>query len=195
MKDRLALHAVGLLRDIPFPTDLRPSPRSKRRAKTYYDFRAALMVRNNEGLTKTYNRFHDPGEMSDDIAELRRLHDAMDRAVLDAYGWTDLQPVCDFLPEFDEDEDEEESTRKKKRFRYRWPDDIRDDVLARLLVLNQQRYEEEVLAGLHDKADGSRGTRRRKSGRAWRMNRLRIRENWIYDLGRSPLETGRVAGT
>jgi hypothetical protein len=33
-------------------------------------------------------------------------------------------------------------------------------VLARLLVLNQQRYEEEVLEGLHDKADGSRGTRR-----------------------------------
>ena len=93
----------------------------------------------------------------------------MDRAVLDAYGWTNLQPVCDFFPEFDdEDEDEEESTRKKKRFRYRWPDEIRDDVLARLLVLNQQRYEEEVLAGLHDKADGSRSTRRRKSADARR---------------------------
>ena len=48
---------------------------------------------------------------------------------------------------------------RRKRFRYRWPDEIRDDVLARLLVLNQQRYEEEVLAGLHAKADGSRGSR------------------------------------
>ena len=65
--------------------------------------------------------------------------------------------------EFDEDDDEEESTRKRKRFRYRWPDDLRDDVLARLLVLNEQQYEEEVRAGLHDKADGSRATRR-KSG-------------------------------
>jgi hypothetical protein len=32
--------------------------------------------------------------------------------------------------------------------------------------LNQQRYDEEVLAGLHDKADGSRATRRRKSADA-----------------------------
>jgi len=125
------------------------------------------MVRNNQGLTKTYNRFHDPGEISDDIVELRRLHHAMDFAVLDAYGWTGLQPECDFFSEFEgKDEDDEESVPKKKRFRYRWPDEIRDDVLARLLDLNQQRYEEEVRAGLHDKADGSRGTRRRKSADA-----------------------------
>ncbi len=52
--------------------------------RTYYDFRAALMVRNGEGLTKTYNRFHDPGEISDDIVTLRRLQDARDRVVLDA---------------------------------------------------------------------------------------------------------------
>jgi hypothetical protein len=119
------------------------------------------MVRRDEGLTATYNRFHDPGETSVDIIDLRRLHDTMDRTVLDAYGWTDLQPVCEFFPEFDdEDEGDEEPTRKKKRFRYRWPDYLRDEVLARLLVLNQQRYEEEVLAGLHDKADGTRRSRR-----------------------------------
>jgi hypothetical protein len=129
-----------------------------------YELRAALMVKNNEGLTKTYNRFHDPGEMSDEITELRRLHDAMDRAVLDAYGWTNIRPGCEFFPEFDdEEEDDEGSTRKKKRFRYRWPDDIHDDVLASLLVLNQQRYDEEVRAGLHDNADSSRANSRRKS--------------------------------
>ena len=60
--------------------------------KAYYEFRADLMVRNNEGLTKTYNRFHDPDERSPDILKLRELHAAMDRAVLDAYGWTDLKP-------------------------------------------------------------------------------------------------------
>jgi hypothetical protein len=31
------------------------------------------MVRNNEGLTKTYNRFHDPDERDPDIAEAPRL--------------------------------------------------------------------------------------------------------------------------
>ena len=105
--------------------------------------------------------------MSDDIAELRRLHDAMDRVVLDTYSWTDIKPVCAFFPEFDdEDEDDEESPRHKKHFRYRWSDEIRDDVLARLLALNQRRHEEEVLAGLHDKTDGSAATRRRKSADA-----------------------------
>ena len=48
------------------------------------------MVRNDEGLTKTYNRFHNPKERSPEIAELRTLHTSMDRAVLDAYGWTDI---------------------------------------------------------------------------------------------------------
>ena len=48
------------------------------------------MVRNDEGLTKTYNRFHDPDENDPDILKLRELHAAMDRAVLAAYGWTDI---------------------------------------------------------------------------------------------------------
>ena len=76
------------------------------------------MVRNNQGLTKTYNRFHDPDERSPDILKLRELHAAMDRAVLDAYGWADLKPTCEFLLDYEEDEDEDESggggRRRKK---------------------------------------------------------------------------------
>ena len=52
----------------------------------YHQFRAELMVSNNEGLTSTYNRFHDPAETSSSLLELRRLHGEMDQAVLDAYG-------------------------------------------------------------------------------------------------------------
>jgi len=69
----------------------------------------------------------------------------MDRAVLDAYGWNDIQPKCEFLLDYEEEEDEEEngSRRRKKPWRYRWPDEIRDEVLARLLDLNRQRPLEE----------------------------------------------------
>ena len=35
------------------------------------------------------------------------------------------------------------SNQRKKPWRYRWPDDFRDEVLARLLELNEQRYKEE----------------------------------------------------
>ena len=48
---------------------------------SYYDFRAELMAQNNEGLTKTYNRFHDPYERAiPRIEQLRQLHTEMDRA-------------------------------------------------------------------------------------------------------------------
>ena len=95
------------------------------------------MVRNNEGLTKTYNRFHDPDERDPDILKLRELHAAMDRAVLDAYGWNDIPTDCEFL--LDYEIDEEEWGDKKKPYRYRWPDEVRDEVLARLLELNAER--------------------------------------------------------
>ena len=142
--------------------------------RVYYEFRAALMVKNNEGLTKTYNRFHDPDDRSPEIVELRELHAAMDRAVLDAYGWTGLEPTCEFLLDYEEDDDEDELAtansqlptrrRRKKPWRYRWPDDFRDEVLARLLELNRQRAEEERLS--RAAADGnSKNKTKRKSMR------------------------------
>jgi hypothetical protein len=48
------------------------------------------MLTRQEGLTKTYNRFHDPHETSADIVHLRQLHKEMDEAVACAYGWHNL---------------------------------------------------------------------------------------------------------
>src|SRR5207247_3471485 len=112
--------------------------------KTYYEFRAELMVRNDEGLTKTYNRFHDPDERDPEILKLRELHAAMDRAVLDAYGWSDIKTDCEFLLDYEIDE---EWGSKKKPYRYRWPDEVRDEVLARLLELNAERAKGEARSG------------------------------------------------
>ena len=69
----------------------------------------------------------------------------MDRAVLDSYGWTDIPTDCEFL--LDYEIDEEEWGNKKKPWRYRWPDDVRDEVLARLLELNAERAKEEFRSG------------------------------------------------
>ena len=41
--------------------------------------------------------------------------------------------------------------KKKLPWRYRWPDDVRETVLARLLALNAERYAEEVALDLHSK--------------------------------------------
>ncbi|PZU98521.1 MAG: SAM-dependent methyltransferase [Cyanobium sp.] len=42
-------------------------------------------------------------------------------------------------------------SRKKLPWRYRWPDEVRDDVLARLLALNAERYAEELALGVPSK--------------------------------------------
>ena len=126
----------------PFPNGWETDPALEAAGQAYYDFRANLMVHNDEGLTKTYNRFHDPNEDDPDIAKLRELHAAMDRVVLDAYGWNDIPTDCEFL--LDYEIDEEEWSKRKKPYRYRWPDDVRDEVLARLLELNAQRPKRET---------------------------------------------------
>jgi hypothetical protein len=113
--------------------------------RAYHECRAAVMLGANEGLTGTYNRFHDPDERDAGILRLRELHAAMDRAVLDAYGWTDIKTDCEFL--LDYEIDEEEWGDKKKPWRYRWPDEVREEVLARLLELNAQRAAEEARSG------------------------------------------------
>ena len=145
MKDDSVYTPSDGFETFPFPEDWETHPDLETSGKEYYEFRAALMVRNNEGLTKTYNRFHDREESDIEIAKLRELHAAMDRAVLDAYGWCDIPTDCDFL--LDYEIDEEEWGRRKKPWRYRWPDEIRDEVLARLLALNAERAREERLAG------------------------------------------------
>jgi len=129
----------------PFPENWESDPELEAAGKEYYEFRAGLMVRNDEGLTKTYNRFHDPNERDPDILKLRELHEAMDRAVLAAYGWDDVPTDCEFI--LDYEIDEEEWGKKKRPYRYRWPDDVRDEVLARLLELNAERAREEARAG------------------------------------------------
>ena len=83
-----------------------------------------------EGLTKIYNRFHDPAETSVDIVELRRLHVEMDRAVATTYGWQDLDLGHDFH-------------ETKQGIRFTISEAARHEVLDRLLALNHQRHAEE----------------------------------------------------
>ncbi|MHC5595913.1 MAG: Eco57I restriction-modification methylase domain-containing protein, partial [Nostoc sp.] len=149
LKDDLRYTPTDCFETFPFPENWETNPTLGTIGKEYYEYRAALMVRNNQGLTDTYNRFHDPDERHPDILQLRLLHAQMDRAVLNAYGWTDISTECTFLLDYEDEEDDENTSKrqKKKPWRYRWPEEIHDEVLARLLELNQQRAEAEILGG------------------------------------------------
>lgn len=104
----------------------------------YYTHRQTIMQTRQEGLTKTYNRFHDPTQTDPDIQTLRDLHIQMDTAVAAAYGWHDLILDHDFH-------------ETKQGLRFTISEAARREVLDRLLELNHQRYAEEVAQGLHDK--------------------------------------------
>jgi hypothetical protein len=119
----------------------------------YYQARQAIMLKRQEGLTKTYNRFHSPDEVSTEIHQLRDLHVEMDRAVAAAYGWSDLDLGHGFH-------------ETKQGIRFTISEAARREVLARLLKLNHERYAEEVAQGLHDKGKGKAKTAGRKGKKA-----------------------------
>lgn len=133
----------------PFPKDFESSSTLQVIGQAYYDHRAALMVARSEGMTKTYNRFHDRCETAADIVRLRELHAEMDRAVLEAYGWRDLAERA--APIFLDETNEDDHTYQGRLF---WPSDFRDEVLARLLALNAGRHAEEVRLGVAPDTNG-----------------------------------------
>jgi hypothetical protein len=202
LKDDLQYTPSACFETFPFPAGLLdanandPAHEATRQSleaigERYHKFRAELMINNNEGLTSTYNRFHDPAETSPAHLQLRELHTAMDQAVLQAYGWGDVETACGFGLDYLDLEDDAQlpdalqdrigagsekggdlffhdpndaldfqgqlrangavKSSRRLPWRYRWPDTVRDEVLARLLALNAERYEEEVRLGLHSK--------------------------------------------
>jgi hypothetical protein len=95
-----------------------------------YEVRAAYMKVHQCGLTDTYNRMTSPDLRDTEIQQLRQLSEEMDRAVLAAYGWTDIE-----VPTFEATEDD--PTRQR----------FEDEVLDRLFALNAERAEKERILG------------------------------------------------
>jgi hypothetical protein len=136
----------------PFPNNLQGLDAIGER---YHQHRQSIMLAHQKGLTKTYNRFHDPQETAEDIEHLRRLHKEMDEAVVRAYGWGDLELEHGFH-------------ETKQGLRYTISEEARREVLGRLLRLNHERYAEEVAMGLHEKGTkkGKRNGRGNGTGKS-----------------------------
>jgi hypothetical protein len=141
MEDRLRYSLDTAYGTYPFVTQ--QNDILMRIGREYLDYRAAVMIDRGEGLTKTYNRFHNPDENASDIQRLRDLHNEMDVAVLHAQGWPDIAAIVS--PEFLTEDTEQDHRYQGRLF---WPAPFRDEVLARLLNLNAKRAADEAAQGL-----------------------------------------------
>jgi len=131
LEDRLRYSIADCFDPFPFPN---PDPRAELPAldaigERLHAARTAYMTTTQQGLTSTYNALKDPDSDDPQIPRLRDLHLDLDRAVLRAYGWHDLE-----VPPY---------TTPRSPAARRTVEAFEDAVLDRLFALNAARAAEE----------------------------------------------------
>ncbi|MFB8207943.1 Eco57I restriction-modification methylase domain-containing protein [Streptomyces sp. NPDC056010] len=140
-----------------FETLVRPPLTSHLRAAGDHldTYRRNLMLARQAGLTPTYNLVHDPGCQDEDIVKLRRIHEEIDRATVEAYGWFDLLDDSGQTPHADPTHEtfplDHGFHETDQGTRYTIGLLARTEIIDRLRQLNHQAYADEVHLGLHKK--------------------------------------------
>ncbi|WP_437667172.1 DNA methyltransferase [Sorangium sp. So ce1182] len=114
----------------PRPEHLDPGGLLDAAGERLYAARARLMAELGEGLTAMYNLLKDPACARPGVVELRRLHEELDRAVLAAYGFDDIE-----VPPY---------TAPSSPGEGRAAGAFEDRVIDRLFALNEARAAEEA---------------------------------------------------
>ncbi|GEN12119.1 N-6 DNA Methylase [Myxococcus fulvus] len=125
MRNDLRYAPSDCFETFPFPNSASTSALDAIGERLHFE-RSQYMQAQNIGLTTTYNRLKDKSVTDTSTQCLRDLHVAVDQAVLEAYGWTDIHvpPYCGATP------------KQLEAFE--------DEVLDRLFDLNAQRAHEEA---------------------------------------------------
>ncbi|MET9727561.1 Eco57I restriction-modification methylase domain-containing protein [Streptomyces zaomyceticus] len=138
-----------------FETLVRPPLSDRLRiAGTHLDaYRRDLMIARAMGLTDTYNLVHDPECRDEGIVELRRIHEEIDKATVEAYGWLDLLDDSGRTPSADPTHEtfplDHGFHETDQGTRYTIGLLARTEIIDRLRQLNHQTYADEVHLGLH----------------------------------------------
>jgi hypothetical protein len=167
----------------PFPPDeaLGAGSRLDRVGKALDDARAAYCIDRDQGLTATYNDLKDPSVTDPAVVHLRELHVAVDRAVIEAYGWQDVpvprnpgatgkagletMPLIEAIPPFTDPVTDEERLVHQR---------FEDAVIDQLFALNALRAAEEARPSAEDP--------RAPPGRPRASSPTR--ERWTYERAR-----------
>lgn len=86
-----------------------------------------ILRRGWKGLTDTYNKVNNPTVQDGDVQKLRDIHAEIDREVLRAYGWADIEPNIGFH-------------RTKIGVRWMVDREARFEIVDRLRILNEDRF-------------------------------------------------------
>jgi len=127
----------------PCPPPVPPSVHLQHAGQQLWERRQSSMVGRAIGITELLNLVHDEKAGDDDIIGLRSCQVELDRTVAIAYGWDDLELDGSFW-----------DTRQGARFTVR--PDVRIELLARLVALNQERHAHEVRRGLQETGQSKR---------------------------------------
>ena len=132
------------------------------RGAIFFEKRSEYCASNAVGLTDFYNEFHSPENQSESIRMLRTIFSEIDRELMVAFQWQDMDMSHDFrevpyLPSGD-------------RIRFTISEDSRIELLRRLAMLNRERHSEEMADVSTVPTSGVRSARRR--GRAQSADEL-----------------------
>lgn len=102
------------------------TPRLKGAGEALDSARRELMSRRSLGLTSLYTLINDAAVRDSDIGLIRALHVEIDKATMDAYGWSDIVISQGFF-------------EYKKVIRFGCDPSVRVEILDRLLLENHRR--------------------------------------------------------
>lgn len=127
LETRIRYAPSDVFRTLPRPES---TPEMENLGQRLDEERRELMLSRSWELTTTYNHVHSPADRDPAVQQLRELHADIDRAVLAAYGWDDLDLGIGHHP-------------TKIGIRWTVSKDARFELLARLLEENHRRHEQE----------------------------------------------------
>lgn len=140
LEDRLRYTGTSCYENFPFPQFI---PSLESAGEQFDKARSEVMKKIELGLTPLGNHLNSPDNNSTEIVYLRQLHAAMDKAVLDAYGWGDIVKLkaYDEVYEFSGDYENEDGSSGSVRLNF--TEEVRDEILRRLLALHAERLKAE----------------------------------------------------
>lgn len=138
MKQDLRYTHGDIFETFPFPVGVLDDAQTQLSllGEQFLQLRSEYMVKQNKGMTKFYNDLHDSANTSPIVQQLRELQIQINQAVVNAYGFDELELEHDFhevayLPE-------------GKNIRFTISESAREQLLYQLSMLNKERYELEL---------------------------------------------------